>query len=100
MPQTEEFFADNLENGDYVIYNWKSFGFIYECYFNEEQLVYCEEFDFSKDFNTVWFLHTEWQPEIPQEVVEENGLIIENMGHYGIEHNEFDIYKIYKATRR
>lgn len=100
VPQTEEFFADNLENGDYVIYNWESFGFIYECYFNEEQLVYCEEFDFSKDFNTVWFLHTEWQPEIPQEVVEENGLIIENMGHYGIEHNEFDIYKIYKATRR
>lgn len=96
--QTEEFFANNLEGGDYIIYNWEAFGFIYECYFDAEQLIYCEDFDFSGDFHTVWFLHTMWEPEIPPEVLESNGLLIDNMGHYGIEHNEFDIYKIYKDT--
>lgn len=98
VKETEDFFAKNLEDGDYVIYNWKTFGFIYECYFEEDRLSYCEEFDFSKDFHTVWFLHTAWEPEISQETIEKYSLVIENMGHFGIEHNEFDIYKIYKST--
>lgn len=96
VEQTEEFFEDNLEEGDYVIYNWEAFGFIYECYFAPERLVYCGGFDFSQEFHTAWFLHTLWEPEIPPEVIEENGLVIEDMGVYGIEHNEFNIYKVYK----
>ena len=98
VAQTEEFFAKNLEDGDYIIYNWKTYGFIYECYFDEERLAYCEDFDFSKDFHTVWFIHTLWEPEIQPEIIEANGLVIEDMGIYGIEHNEFNIYKVYKSA--
>ena len=98
VPQTEAFFAQNLSDDDYVVYNWDAFGFIYECYFPQEQLVYLEEFDFSQDFGTVWFLHTEWMPEVDPAVLEANGLHMENMGHFGIEHNEFDIYMIYKIN--
>lgn len=87
-----------MSDDDYVVYNWDAFGFIYECYFPQEQLVYLEEFDFSQDFGTVWFLHTEWMPEVDPAVLEANGLHMENMGHFGIEHNEFDIYKIYKIN--
>lgn len=94
VPQTESFFAQNLKENDYIIYNWETFGFIYECYFPEERLEYLESFDFSKDFDTVWFLHTEWMPEIDEAALAANGLQMEIMGHYGIEHNEFDIYKI------
>lgn len=97
VKETENFFSQNLEDGDYIIYNWKTFGFIYECYFDDERLAYCEEFDFSQDFHTVWFLHTAWEPEISQEAIEKYGLVIENMGHFGIEHNEFDIYKVCKG---
>ena len=96
VPQTEAFFEQNLSEDDFVIYNWDTFGFIYECYFPQERLVYLENFDFTQQFRTVWFLHTEWMPEVDPGVLEANGLIMEDMGHYGIEHNEFEIYKIYK----
>lgn len=94
VPQTEAFFEEHLGENDYVIYNWESFGFIYECYFPKERLEYVERFDFSQDFDTVWFLHSEWMPEVDAANLEANGLKMELIGHYGIEHNEFDIYKI------
>lgn len=96
VPQTEAFFEQNLSEDDFVIYNWDTFGFIYECYFPQDRLVYVEEFDFSQEFGAVWFLHTEWMPEVDPGVLEANGLVMEDMGHYGIEHNEFEIYKIYR----
>ncbi len=96
VPQTEAFFEANLTPNDYVIYNWETFGFIYECYFPAEQLEYVERFDFSKDFDNVWFLHTEWQPEVDENVLAANGLTMDVIGHFGIEHNEFDIYRIYR----
>lgn len=46
----------------------------------------------------VWFLDTEGMPEIDTNVLGQNGLIMEHMGHYGIEHNEFEIYKIYRES--
>lgn len=96
VPQTEAFFKQNLADEDFVIYNWDTFGFIYECYFPQDRLVYLEDFDFSREFGTVWFLHTEGMPETDPGVLEANGLVMEDMGHYGIEHNEFEIYKIYR----
>ncbi len=96
VEQTENFFAENLEEGDFIVYNWKVYGFIYECYFDAEQMSYLEDFDFSQDFHTVWFLHTQWEPEIPQEIIDAYGLVVEDMGTYGIEQNDFNIYKVYK----
>lgn len=96
VPQTEAFFAKNLQEDDFIVYNWDIFGFIYKCYFPEEQLVYLPDFDFSQEFRAVWVLDTEWNPDVDPAVLEANGLQMELMGHYGIEHNEFDIYKIYK----
>ena len=95
-PQTEEFFNENLCENDFIVYNWDSYGFVYECYFPMEQLVYLEEFDFSVDFGTLWFLDTEWMPEVDLSVLEANGLVMEYVGHYGVEHNEFDMYRIYR----
>ena len=66
--------------------------------FPKEQLAYSEEFDFSRSFHVVWFLDTEGMPEIDTNVLGQNGLIMEHMGHYGIEHNEFEIYKIYRES--
>lgn len=96
VPQTEAFFDENLSENDFIVYNWEAYGFIYECYFPAEQLVYLEEFDFSGDFETVWFMDSEWMPEVDGTILEANGLVIEYVGHYGVEHNEFDMYKIYR----
>ena len=51
---------------------------------------------FHKSFGLCGVLDTEWNPDVDPAVLEANGLQMELMGHYGIEHNEFDIYKIYK----
>lgn len=96
VPQTMEFFEENLAEDDYVIYNWKTFGFIYKNYFDEEQLVYIEDFDFSGDFNNVWFLNTKNNPQVDPADLEANGLSMDIIGLYGIEHNEFDLYMIYR----
>ena len=91
-----EFFEQNLEPDDYIVYNWEDFRFIYRFYFPDDQLVYIEDFDFSKNFNNVWFLNSKWYPQINSADLEANGLSIEFCGLYGIEHNEFDIYMIYR----
>lgn len=96
VPQTMEFFEQNLSSDDYVIYDWEAYGFVYKNYFEEEQLVYFEEFDFSKNYNAVWYLNTATEPLIPQEVLDANGLTMDAIGMYGIEHNVFNIYMIYR----
>lgn len=96
FPQTKEFFDNNLAPSDYIVYNYKTFDFIYECHFPEEQLVYLEDFDFSQDFNAVWFMHTWWTDgNVDVQALAEMGLTVELMGRYGIEHNLFDLYMIY-----
>ncbi len=97
VPQTMEFFEENLSPDDYVIYDWEAFGFIYANYFPAEQLVYAEEFDFSQDFNAVWLLNTATEPQIPEDVLKNNGLTMDVIGTYGIEHNVFNIYMIYRS---
>lgn len=97
VPQTMEFFEENLSPDDYVIYDWEAFGFIYANYFPKEQLVYVEEFDFSKNFNAVWLLNTATTPQIPEDILKNNGLTMDIIGTYGIEHNVFDIYMIYRS---
>lgn len=97
FPQTKEFFDSNLESSDYIVYNYEPFDFIYECHFPEEQLVYLGDFDFSKDFNTVWFLHTWWYDgNVDVQALTDMGLSVELIGRYGIEHNLFDMYMIYR----
>ena len=96
VPQTMEFFEENLAEDDFILYNWPAFRFIYEHYFPAEQLVYVEDFDFSCDFNNVWFLNTKNNPQADPAKLEANGLSMDIIGLYGIEHNEFDLYMIYR----
>lgn len=96
VPQTMAFFEENLAPDDVIVYNWETFDFIYELYFPAEQMVYIEDFDFSDDFNNAWFINTTWCEQMNSADLEANGLAIEFMGLYGIEHNEFDLYMIYR----
>jgi len=95
--ETMAFFEENLQDDDYIIYNWELFDFIYLCHFPKEQLVYYKDFDFSGDFRNVWFLNTFWLGEgVSWEVLDENGLTMEYIdGEFGIEHNIFEIQRIY-----
>ena len=94
VPQMEAFFDENLSEGDIVAYNYKTFDFIYQYYFNEEQLMYLEDIDFASEFHTIWYLDTAYNPEITTEQITQYGLNISFVGNYNIEHNAFAIYRI------
>lgn len=97
VPQTLAFFEENLHEDDYILFNSEPFGFIYECYFPEEQLIFMDDFDFSSDFRAVWVLNTYSLPGVDQETLIEHDLYMDEIeGEFGIEHNLFDIYKIYR----
>ncbi|MFI3213548.1 MAG: glycosyltransferase family 39 protein [Eubacteriales bacterium] len=94
--QTIDLFASNVGENDYVLYNWEAFGFIYKEQFPEYQLEYSETFDYNTEFETCWLMGTSYQ-NLPQaEMLAEKGLVMESVGIYGIEHNDFEVYKIYK----
>ena len=70
----------------------------YKYYFPEEKLAYVREVDLSADFDTIWFLDTEMEWDfVPDQIIPYN-LQIEYVGHYGIEYNEFDLYKVTKGA--
>lgn len=94
-PQTRAFFEENLQEDDVILYNYELFGFIYKYHFEEEQLVYFEEYDFSQNNQTIWFINTTFEKQLDESMLKQYGLTMEHMGHYGIEHNEFEIYKIF-----
>lgn len=96
VPQTEAFFEENLGENDIISYNFKAFDFIYEYYWDREKLVYIEDVDFGGDYENIWVMFTHHNTPIPKEKLEDNGWSIQYMGNYGIEHDEFKIYRIYK----
>ena len=87
---------ENMSEDDIVIYNNKIFGFIYAFYFDAEQLVYLDEVDFGIGHDNIWFLDSCCTPWLPDETLITNGLSKEYIGHYGIEHNDFQLWRIYK----
>ena len=96
--QTEAFFEENFGENDLVVYNYQAYYFNYKYYFPEEKLAYVREVDLSADFDTIWFLDTEMEWDfVPDQIIPYN-LQIEYVGHYGIEYNEFDLYKVTKGA--
>ena len=69
-------------------------GYVYEYYFPQDRLFYVEDFDLSSDYDNVWFLCSpECWPITQNDLVNYN-LWMEHCGWYGIEHSEFDLFKV------
>lgn len=94
--QTERFFEENLGENDIIAYNFKDYGFIYEYYWDKEKLQYVEEVDLGRNYDNIWFLDTHFNPEFSQEELAAHGYTMTYIGNYGIEHDEFKIYRIAK----
>lgn len=94
--QTEAFFEENLGEHDIIAYNFKEYGFIYEYYWNKEQLQYVEDVDLGAGYENIWFMDTHFNPEFSQEALQANGYTMTYVGNYGIEHDEFKLYRISK----
>jgi len=95
VDKTIDFFEENLGENDYVLYNYQAMGFVYKFYFPEDRLIYVEDFDLSSDYDNAWFLCTpnNW-PVTENDCINYN-LGMEYLGLYGIEHSDFDLYRIY-----
>ena len=93
-----EFWKEHVGEDDLIVYNLEVYEFCYSYYFPEEKLSYVREVDLDQEFDEIWFLDTpgEWEFVPPQ--ILPYDLPIEYMGHYGSEHNEFDIYRVTKGS--
>lgn len=93
---TVEFFEDNLGENDIIVYNEPNTRWVYECYFKEDQLVFLSDMDFSQDCSTIWFMDSCCDPWLNDDLLTQNGLTKTYVGAYGIEYNDFSLYKITK----
>lgn len=93
--ETEEFLAENVKEGDIIAYNYESYKLIYDYYWNDEEKVLWQDIDLdSAKYRTIWLLDTIYWPTPTDEYLAQHGWQRTYMGNYGIEHNDFKIYKI------
>lgn len=83
---------ENVEENDIICYNYRPYDFIYQCYFDDDKLVYMEDLDLTGDYGRIWFLCTVYNPMPNAQVLVDNGWSISYVGDYGIEQNEFWVY--------
>lgn len=93
--ETEDFLAENVKEGDIIAYNYESYKLIYDYYWNDEEKVLWQEIDLdTAPYHTIWLLDTIYWPTPTDEYLAQHGWQRTYMGNYGIEHNDFKIYKI------
>lgn len=90
------FMDQNLGEDDLVMYNYDTFDFIYKCYFEENEIVSVNGFDWAREFDDIWFIDTSYYPDPTPEQIEKYGLQISYIANYSIEHNKFSLYRIRK----
>ena len=96
---TEELYAyldEHMGENDMIIYNYQVFDFIYECYFDPEKLAFLGDFDFSQQYDNIWFLDSCCSPWLDDSILPNYGLAKEYINTFGIEHNDFRVYRIYR----
>ena len=97
--ETEEFLAANVGEHDIIAYNYESYKFIYDYYWSDDQKILWQEVNLDdNDYDTIWLLDTIYWPTPTDPYLAEHGWQKEFMGNYGIEHNDFKIYKIERIS--
>ncbi|WWR15483.1 glycosyltransferase family 39 protein [Lachnospiraceae bacterium JLR.KK008] len=93
--QTEAFLAEHVKENDIIAYNYESYKFIYDCYWDDSQKVLWQDIDLGQaDYDTIWLLDTIYWPTPTDDYLAQYGWQRTFMGNYGIEHNDFKIYGI------
>ena len=92
--QTMEFFEEHIGPDDLILYNYTGYGFVYEYYLPENTMMYLADMDFNSDFTTIWYLDTYNYYPFKEKILENYKLKKEFFGNFGIEQNEFKIYKL------
>lgn len=94
--ETIDFFADHLGPNDYVLYNYEAMGFDYRFYFPNDRLFYVRDFDFENtDYENIWFMSNLYEWPITDADCYTYWISYEYIGTYGVEDNNFDLYRYY-----
>lgn len=96
---TVAYFKDHLTDRDIVVYNSEGTRWVYECYFDDSQLVFLRDCDFAGDYETIYFIDSCCEPWLSDEVLESNGWQKIYEGNYGIEFNDFMIYRLERTAQ-
>lgn len=86
----------NMSENDIILYNYKLYGFVYECYFDSEKLCFLDDMDFNSDYENIWYFDSCISPWLPDATLSEHGLTKEYIATLGIEQNDFILYKIHR----
>ena len=93
--ETENFLKEHVGENDIIAYNYESYKFIYDYYWDDSQKVLWQDVDLDTDrHDTIWLLDTIYWPAPTDEYLAAHGWKRTFMGNYGIEHNDFKIYEI------
>lgn len=93
LVQTRKFFNENIKDDDILMYTWDIYGFIYRYYFPDNNVVFMDDFDWESNTKTVWLMYSTFN-SLPGGDYFNSHYTMEHMGHFGIEHSEFELYKI------
>lgn len=91
--KTMEYLEEHMNFDDMVVYNWASYGIVYKYYFADGQARYIEDINW-EETDTYWFFDTYSFYDFSENVLKNKGLKAEYIGAYGVEDNNFDLYKI------
>lgn len=93
--ETVKFFKEHLGPNDYILYNYEAMGFEYRFYFPNDRLFYVRDFDFNTDYENLWFMSNMYEWPISDADCYTYWISKEYIGVYGIEDNNFELYRFY-----
>lgn len=97
--ETEAFLAEHVKENDIIAYNYESYKFIYDYYWDDSEKILWQGTDLDTvDYDTIWLLDTIYWPTPTDEYLAQHGWQRTFRGNYGIEHNDFKIYEITRVT--
>lgn len=93
--ETEAFLDAHVGERDIIAYNYESYKFIYDYYWSDEEKVLWQGMDLDNtEYENIWLLDTIYWPTPTEEYLAEHGFQKTFMGNFGIEHNDFKIFRI------
>ena len=95
LNETRDYFDEHVGEDDLMVYNWTIYGFIYEYVFREYEPTDIVNIDWEENNKNIWFLNNAGEP-VPDGDYFREHYEMTFVGHYGIEHSEFDLYRIEK----
>lgn len=96
--QTKAFLQENVGERDIIAYNYESYKFIYDYYWDDNEKVLWMDIDLDTcPYENIWLLDTIYMPWPTDEYLAGFGWAKEYCGNYGIEHNDFKIWRLHRV---